>query len=369
MNAVVSLVCIAGCTLGMLLVATLLMQEHRSHANVLLACVIGVACLDELFSAVEHLSQASSGSATPQLPGFPGLLFAPLLFLYFRARTRTLGMCCADVWHFACFAAMQSLALCEFVEPEVFPGLILRPYLNLAYLLVIGTYALASLRVVYSGSLPRRCSVFHNCMLAMMALMAALASYLLGAGTDILMPSSDARGDFADAVLSCALAALACSAIYRAFSREHAAQPNQFIPFPESRPEPEKTKYGNNRLPDFARESIVAELKRYMESAQPWLNMELTLAQLASGINVSSHHLSQIINSEFGKSFACYINEYRVNAACRWLSGDNDKSVLDIALDSGFASKSSFNALFKKHTGMTPSEYRRKFQNKACLVA
>jgi len=367
MNAVVSLVCIAGCALGMLLVATLLMQEHRSHANVLLACVIGVACLDELFSAVEHLSQG--GGAMLRLPGFPGLLFAPLLFLYFRARSFTLRVRGADAWHFACFVALQSIALFDFLEPEVLPGLILRPYLNLACLLIIGTYALASLRVVYASALPRRCSVFHSCVLAVLALMTALASYLLGAGTDMLMPASDARGDLADAVLSCALAALACSAIYRALSREPETRPNQVIPFPDARPEPEKTKYGNNRLPDFARESIVAELKRYMQSAQPWLRIDLTLGQLAAGINVSPHHLSQIINSDFGKSFACYINEYRVDAACRWLSGDNGRSVLDIALDSGFASKSSFNALFKKHTGMTPSEYRRKFQSKNCLVA
>jgi len=132
---------------------------------------------------------------------------------------------------------------------------------------------------------------------------------------------------------------------------------------------PEKPKYGNNRLPDFARESILVELQRYMQAAQPWLKIDLTLGELAAGINVAPHHLSQIINSEIGKSFACYINEFRVGEACQLLAGDNSRSVLEVALDSGFSSKSSFNASFKKHTGMTPSEYRKTSQDKNYLVA
>ena len=56
MDAVVSMVCVAGAGLGMFLIAVLLMQEHRSHGDGLLAGVIGLACLGELFSAAEHLS-------------------------------------------------------------------------------------------------------------------------------------------------------------------------------------------------------------------------------------------------------------------------------------------------------------------------
>jgi AraC-like DNA-binding protein len=121
----------------------------------------------------------------------------------------------------------------------------------------------------------------------------------------------------------------------------------------------DREKYGNNRLPDFVRKSIIDRLSEYMNNEQPWLKIDLTLSELAAAINLNPHHLSQIINSEFGKSFACFINEYRVNAARELLAVNDNKTVIEIALESGFASKSSFNALFKKHTGVTPSEYRR----------
>jgi AraC-like DNA-binding protein len=244
----------------------------------------------------------------------------------------------ADAWHLSCFLILQTTAL--------FGPAGLQPDLKLAGVLVMATYALASLRIVCSDPLPRLEEVFHHRVLAVVALMTALASYLLGPAADM--------------VLSCAWALLAYSAIQRAMNR---------VADEAEKPEPEKTKYGNNRLPDFARESIVVELQRHMQSAQPWLKIDLTLGELATGINVAPHHLSQIINSEFGKSFASYINEYRVGEACQLLVGDNDKSVLDVALDSGFSSKSSFNASFKKHTGMTPSEYRKTTQHKNYLVA
>jgi AraC-like DNA-binding protein len=350
MNAVASLVCVAGCALGMFLVAILLIQEHRSQANALLAGAIGVAASSELFSAAEHLSLAPPGGAILQLTGFPGLLFAPLLFLYFRAQRGAGGLRIADSWHFLCFVVFQSLGLSGFADLE--------PYLQLAGVLVVATYALATLRIVCSSPLPRLGAVFHGRRVVVVALMAALGSYLLGGTADAV----------ADTALTCAWAVLAYNAIRRAMNRVD-DEAEEAVLCPDEKPEPERTKYGNNRLPDFARESIVLELQRHMQAAQPWLKIDLTLGELAAGINVAPHHLSQIINSEFGKSFACYINEYRVGEACQLLAGHNDKSVLDVALDSGFSSKSSFNASFKKHTGMTPSEYRKTSQPKNYLVA
>jgi len=199
------------------------------------------------------------------------------------------------------------------------------------------------------------------------ALLAALASYLLGAAADVLLPVWHHRVNLPDVMQSLAWAMLAYGAIRQAMDRPPRAGPGSVAR--EASPEPEKAKYGNNRLPDFARESIVVELRRHMEAARPWLKIDLTLGELAAGVNVSPHHLSQIINSEFGKSFACYINEYRVGEACQLLTADQARSVLEVALDSGFSSKSSFNASFKKHTGMTPSEYRKASQQRNRLVA
>jgi AraC-like DNA-binding protein len=130
-------------------------------------------------------------------------------------------------------------------------------------------------------------------------------------------------------------------------------------------PPPMREKYGNNRLPEFVRRSIVTRLTEHMNCDQPWLRVDLTLAELADAINVNSHHLSQIINTEYGKSFACYINEYRVQAACRLLSISSNKAILEVAMESGFSSKSSFNVAFKKIVQLTPSEFRRQYCGRA----
>jgi len=160
-------------------------------------------------------------------------------------------------------------------------------------------------------------------------------------------------------VIACSLIVLTYSFLYKAISHGQS----------EEVASAGKEKYGNNRLPDFVRDLIISSLKNYMCSNKPWLKYDLTLAELADSVNVNPHHLSQIINSHFGKSFACFINEYRVNAACELFASDNNKSILDIALASGFSSKSSFNTLFKKQTGLTPSEYRKKVRRADSVAA
>jgi len=121
-------------------------------------------------------------------------------------------------------------------------------------------------------------------------------------------------------------------------------------------------KYEKSALtPEKGRE-LATRLKGFMEQERPFLDSELTLPKLAELLQVPPHHLSQIINESLGQNFFDFVNAYRVEEARR-LFQDPEKSaytVLAVAEEAGFNSKTAFNSAFKKVTGQTPSEYRSK---------
>jgi AraC-like DNA-binding protein len=92
-----------------------------------------------------------------------------------------------------------------------------------------------------------------------------------------------------------------------------------------------------------------------------YLDSELSLGKLAKKLNLSSHQLSYVINNGFNQNFYGFINKFRVEKAKELLAGKAlDKySIIGIAYDSGFNSKTAFNTTFKKITGQTPSEFKR----------
>lgn len=106
---------------------------------------------------------------------------------------------------------------------------------------------------------------------------------------------------------------------------------------------------------------IKTRLSEVMRSQKPYLESDLNLIKLAQLLSVSTHQLSYVINTGFNKNFFQYINEYRVEKAKKLLSDNtNDNlSILGIAFESGFNSKTSFNTTFKKMTGQTPSEFKK----------
>ena len=110
---------------------------------------------------------------------------------------------------------------------------------------------------------------------------------------------------------------------------------------------------------------IERKLLTYMRDQKPYLNPELTIVDLSVQLQVSKHHLTQVINNKVGKNFFNFINDYRIEAVKQKLKDPNMKhlTLLAIALDSGFNSKSSFNSLFKQYTGMTPTEWRKSQEN------
>ena len=98
---------------------------------------------------------------------------------------------------------------------------------------------------------------------------------------------------------------------------------------------------------------------RHMKNAEPYLDPDLSLATLATDLSMAPRDLSEILNHTAGRHFFDFVNEYRVEHAKLLLSHPSKPSILRVVMASGFNSKSSFNAAFKKHTGLTPSAFRQ----------
>ncbi|TPN86286.1 helix-turn-helix domain-containing protein [Aquimarina algicola] len=109
-------------------------------------------------------------------------------------------------------------------------------------------------------------------------------------------------------------------------------------------------------------EEVKSVILQYMIEKQPYLESNITLPKLATGLQMKSHFLSYFLNTHFHKNFYSFINEYRVEESKKILVDPNKKhlNMLGIAFESGFNSKTTFNTTFKKITGVSPSNYRKQ---------
>lgn len=123
-----------------------------------------------------------------------------------------------------------------------------------------------------------------------------------------------------------------------------------------------KPKYQKTGLTSDEKESLNKKLVEVMQKEKPFLESEITINNLADQVGTSIHKLSQVINEEHKKNFFDFINSYRIDEVKKLLSDStiNDLKIESLAYDCGFNSKSSFYAIFKKHTHLTPTEYRKR---------
>ena len=107
---------------------------------------------------------------------------------------------------------------------------------------------------------------------------------------------------------------------------------------------------------------LIYKLRQLMEVDQLYLDSTLKMAVLAEQLNIPSHKLSCLLNSGLKKSFYEFINFYRVEHVKKMLLDEKNAklTILAIAYDSGFNSKSTFNEIFKKVTEMTPKEFKKQ---------
>jgi AraC-like DNA-binding protein len=104
------------------------------------------------------------------------------------------------------------------------------------------------------------------------------------------------------------------------------------------------------------------KLQQYMLASKPFLNPELTLQDLSVKLNIPKHQLTMLFNNYLGKNFFEYINEYRIQETKQRIlePAYEHLTLVAIAYECGFNSKSTFNTFFKHATGLTPTEWRKK---------
>lgn len=140
--------------------------------------------------------------------------------------------------------------------------------------------------------------------------------------------------------------------------------PLKEVPVPAPPPQVTETlesRYERSGLNDLEAQRLKVSLLALMDAERPWRDSELTLADLAARLDTTPHKLSEVLNSMIGQTFYDFVNGYRVREVQRRIKAGDARALkmLALAMDAGFASKSTFNQAFKKHTNQTPSDFRQ----------
>ena len=131
---------------------------------------------------------------------------------------------------------------------------------------------------------------------------------------------------------------------------------------PTSKKQEGAQRYRHSGLKEDEAKRLSKELIQYFVSEKPYLNGKLSLSDVAQQLGISVNHLSQVINEQTGMSFFDFVNSYRIEEVKLRLNNSDHENftLLGIAYDSGFNSKSNFNSIFKKFTGFTPSQFAKQ---------
>ena len=119
--------------------------------------------------------------------------------------------------------------------------------------------------------------------------------------------------------------------------------------------------YKKSSLQKKDMEQIFKSLENTMKTEKLFLQANLNLQELSENVKIPQHHITQTLNIYKRQNFYDYVNAYRVKAFINKLqNGDADNfTLLGIAFDCGFNSKSSFNRVFKNITGQSPSDFKK----------
>ncbi|SDL84317.1 Helix-turn-helix domain-containing protein [Catalinimonas alkaloidigena] len=382
------LILVAGALQGLLLACLLLTRHANRRANGLLALLLVLLSVQSVLVAFDNRAFFLQFPHLSKVGWLLPSLFGPLLYLYVRQLTEPPRGSWRDAVHLVPFFACLCVLLPYYVQPAAEKIAYLDDFErasqdDFGWL----NQALNGLHVVYLGialyTLQRYQRQLQEMYSDAQALRLRWLWQLLGFMLGILVisiPTFYARKwgwwGLAAFYHYHYLGVIGCIYWmgYRALTqpqlfnpalnvrgaREAASLPAVADP-PTAVPEP-PAKYQRSALKEEETAVYHERLLRHMQHARPYRQSTLTIQELADQLELPRHHLSQLINEQLGKNFYDFVNGYRVEEAKQLLWDEEYRhlTILGIAEEAGFNSKATFNAVFKKQTGQTPSEFMRK---------
>lgn len=272
-------------------------------------------------------------------------LFGPLTFLYIKSDKKTVQF---NLWHFLPFALYLAFFFSRELVPvtirkEVVVSVVLLQNAHLVFYSGMILFWLKNQHSLKNGAL-KEYNWKKKVGAAFSAYTCSFLTYYILVWTDLLKIEYD-------------YAISLTSSFFIYFIGYHGYRNPEVLKIQE------QAKYEKSALPESASRSILATLKMHMATHKPYLDSSLKLQQLSEQLSISSHHISQVINELENQNFSDFINEYRINDAKRILSDPafGSKKLIHIAYDTGFNNKASFYNAFKKHAGISPSDYRNTY--------
>ncbi len=137
---------------------------------------------------------------------------------------------------------------------------------------------------------------------------------------------------------------------------------NEKVFFSKEEGKDSKAKYARNRLPEEIKDDYLAKILYFLDVEKVYLDSELTMQSFALKTGIALYHISQVVNIKLGVNYNTLINKRRIEHAKIILAdkSNNNKTILQIAFECGFNSKTTFNNLFREETEVTPTEFRRR---------
>jgi len=302
-----------------------------------------------------------------------GFLFGPLLYLYTKTvTTKEFSFTKMTLLHFIPFIAVFCLTLIRFqfqpyeTKLEIFnTGLYSRTgvvlYLSLMHLITL-TYLVISFLIVRNKNLTLKGYYSSLDKINFNWLKLVVSAFFIMWIVDIINMAASLLG------------------INSTDSKELLTFISLFINFvfanllilknlrlPEMEEVAETHKYEKSPLTLQNKNEILFKLEKLMKQEKLFLNSSLNLGEVAQKLSVVPRYLSQVINEIKGQNFYDFVNSYRIEEAKKILSdpAHNSEKILSVLYECGFNSKSVFNTVFKKNTGVTPSEFRRNYKRSA----
>lgn len=344
----------------------LLTKRRRSLADRILAVWMIFIGL-ELWHMLLEISGSPLHNYTSNF-GFYSLTFGPFLYLYVTKLTEENSRFdWSDLWHFAPYIVLSLIHLIFFTnrpivsdDIEMESGWFILVLLRVVVLFFsLSAYSLLSLRIIRRHQKALKESFSYESTAVTLSWLKRVTMIFIA--TYVMLIINMLAGNLANELLNSSHFIPAIGLTFFCFSLSYYGfnQP-QIVQHSTTR-QIAGASTSSESLDDYNLARYADKIRQFMETDKPYLNPELTITILSEQVKMPRHYISEVLKRDLNKNFFTLINDYRLNEVKQKLMSEEFKneSLLQIAFDSGFNSKSSFNALFKQHTGMTPSQFRQ----------